>query len=712
MKKLKIHLKVLIIFFMLFSLIGVLFVKGNEHYEIQRNYEEIGIFDYISNIKGYNITNGYLDITESDPQLVFEFDEYNPEGIYAFSINLSEKIDLSNVEVFLGYKNAEFSSEDLKSLGEGKTNVIEIVSVLPFKALRIDIDSKVTVENVGISDSLEVKKESNALYYVIVIFLSLFISIILSYIDRVNKFVEFIWNYLLNLLKGVKNNKFNIIFVTILVVFELFISCAIEEVISAQKEYLNRQRIIVMFVIMLILTITYVYRKYIFSNLHKYVFVIIMILGITHTIVSPPVAGISWDDEIHYGRTVYLSWLSSGHLSAADEELIERYNSTITTKSEYTSEGRNKTVKEIENINEKYDKPLLVDNEDYDVNLQYIAYIPTALALGCARGIGLNYAGSYIFGKMINVFSYALIISLAIWIIKGKGKMLISVLALLPTSIFLASSYSYDWWVIGFCILAYSYFISKLQKKEAFTNMQFVGLMLMMLIALLPKAIYFPIVLPMMLLKKERYKDALFCRGLVIITMLILVATFIFPILFATATGDTRGGSDVDSMKQVAFILNHPLKYTKILFGFLTGYLSLNNADGYTTMMGYYGTAEHFAVCLVIVAMTVVLDNDSKNYLKDKNYIFVKAITVVCCFVAIVLASTALYVSFTAVGYETILGCQPRYILPLLFPALYCLSDFEITVKEKTKNTFIALSICVMAFVFLNGIFTLCGIYY
>ena len=713
MKKLKIYPRVLIIFFVVLSIIGILFVRGNEYCMVKGDYSTVQYEKYILNIKGYNVKNNHFTIIDDDPQVVFDFRKYNTEGINAFSIELSEEIDLSKVQIFFGRDELIFTEHDSKILEEGKSKVIDIVSVKPFKFLRIDINTDVTIENTGVSDSLEVDVVKNNIYYVIVILCSAFISIVISYIRKVDKFILFIKDFIMTIFKNVWKYKLKAFLIFMLVIVEFFIAYTIEKVFYYNAGYINRQRIIMIFAIMIIATFTVLYRKFILSKLHIYFFVVAMILGISHIIIAPPVVGISWDDEIHYGRTAYLSWLSNGMISVADEDLITNYNNTIEDRKEYNFYGRTERVNELCSLKDRFgDKPALVDIEDYSVNLQYIAYLPTALALGCGRGMGLSYTHVFMLGKLMNVFCYSLIIALAVWIIRGKGKMIITLLGLLPTSIFLASSYSYDWWVISFCILGYAYFISKLQKKEVFTNMQFIGLMFIMLIALLPKAIYFPILLPMMLLKKNRYKNSKLCRVCVVITMLLLIATFIFPILFATATGDSRGGNDVDSMKQISFILNNPLSYTEILLNFLSRYLSLDTAKGYTTMMGYYGTAGHYVVCLVILAIAAVIDNGNKNDIRDKNYTFIKGTTVFCCFGAIVLASTALYVSFTKVGYHTILGCQPRYIMPLLFPTLYCLSDFEINVKEKSKNTFISLAVCVMAFVFLNGIFSLCGKYY
>jgi uncharacterized membrane protein len=64
-------------------------------------------------------------------------------------------------------------------------------------------------------------------------------------------------------------------------------------------------------------------------------------------------------------------------------------------------------------------------------------------------------------------------------------------------------------------------------------------------------------------------------------------------------------------------------------------------------------------------------------------------------------AATALYISFTPVGHNTILGCQWRYIIPTLFPFLYAVGSPRVrhTIDKRVINgiVFGALSLCIFA---------------
>ena len=73
---------------------------------------------------------------------------------------------------------------------------------------------------------------------------------------------------------------------------------------------------------------------------------------------------------------------------------------------------------------------------------------------------------------------------------------------------------------------------------------------------------------------------------------LLTFASFALPYLFTVQTdaGDTRGGSDVNPLRQITFILEDPLRYGSILFNFFTTqFLSPLNSIQYGMNFAYIG---------------------------------------------------------------------------------------------------------------------------
>lgn len=89
--------------------------------------------------------------------------------------------------------------------------------------------------------------------------------------------------------------------------------------------------------------------------------------------------------------------------------------------------------------------------------------------------------------------------------------------------------------------------------------------------------------------QRVHYYAAVFVLGL------IAFASFALPFLFSTAggsnVGDMRGGSDVNSGQQIAFILADPLRYAEILANyFSTYYLNPITSSGYALNFAYLGS--------------------------------------------------------------------------------------------------------------------------
>lgn len=76
-------------------------------------------------------------------------------------------------------------------------------------------------------------------------------------------------------------------------------------------------------------------------------------------------------------------------------------------------------------------------------------------------------------------------------------------------------------------------------------------------------------------------------------------------------------------------------------------------------------------------------------------------------FVTIALAATSLYVSFTSVASNTDAGMQPRYILPILFPALLLLGSSRVQ-NRMNRSWYNGLLFGVIGMVVFSGILYNC----
>ena len=172
-----------------------------------------------------------------------------------------------------------------------------------------------------------------------------------------------------------------------------------------------------------------------------------------------------------------------------------------------------------------------------------------------------------------------------------------------------------------------------------------------------------------------------------------LLATFVLPTVmdtvFATAAGvaevaDARGG-DTNIVRQMRHIFSQPFSYgigmLQIMHGTLVEFTIGPSAMG---MVGH-GFLNSVSGAPAILLTAVTLTERGTIKIRKGNTIIIGIIL----FIISSLIWTALYLSFTPVGYPYIVGVQGRYFIPLVLIGLLLINGRAIEYKceEKTYNT-------------------------
>ena len=195
---------------------------------------------------------------------------------------------------------------------------------------------------------------------------------------------------------------------------------------------------------------------------------------------------------------------------------------------------------------------------------------------------------------------------------------------------------------------------------------------------------------------KHKFKDQSYRRKYVIacISVIILICfTLMLPFLLNVGSyTDVRGGSDVSTTGQISYILHNPFEYAKTLLYFMADYTSFAQASYYSSFYAYVSIYSHasgpISFCatatLLIVLFCAFTDKGECDDFKKVGWY--KLLMVGSAFATLVLIASALYITFTAVGSQTIAGCQWRYIVPSLFPLLYCAGSSKTTNHMGSKK--------------------------
>ena len=454
------------------------------------------------------------------------------------------------------------------------------------------------------------------------------------------------------------------------------------------------------------------------------------VIGIMYVMIIPAEAEMSWDESIHYWNAVGVSHPLSGYANKAEEWLY--WHSGIGYGLPNSIDALRISQNSVQNL---YNTGQIVAaNTDVWTKISCIAYVPAALGLAIGRCLHLPYMWTFHLGAAMNMILYLILAYFSMKKLKS-GKMILVTVTGLTTAMFLAGVYSLDSWITGFTMLGLATFFETMQKQKVLSVKNMFIMLGSFSLGFLPKTIYCPLFLLFLMIPESRFVNykvmrrfrvttlalfvtfllemvlsfklflpilivawlfinvcyLIFARmtrkqkmiigislGIILVSVGIFVAYYVLPGLLGR--GDLRGGLEVNSAEQAKFILNNPWKYMKILMKYIfTNYLYFGGA--FKVIFGTFGYIGESSFQLISFGLLLIVAFTDKNAEDSwKEYNKVKIAMIVLVMMIIILIATALYISFTPVALETINGCQPRYLIPLMF------GFFALIGSNKWKN--------------------------
>ena len=379
-----------------------------------------------------------------------------------------------------------------------------------------------------------------------------------------------------------------------------------------------------------------------------------------------------WDEQHHFNE----AWKGSFIGMVKDNDII----SEIRTESKYTHRWETDNLSEHEYVLSERDFRQEYNNTDErnTISISRLPYLPHSIGLLIGRMINLPADALFCFGKVFGLLFYLLILGIA-GIMCPHFRNIIYVIGLLPTSLFLASVYSYDPFLISLTLLGMAIMMEEYLREDEVRMSRFFASVICILIGCIPKEIYIFLVIPWLFFDKSKYKSVKEYRISLLVTICVLLiglSSFIVPTLLSLS-----GGEDIYSdyrrpeanvPEQIKHVFNHPLKYAGILLGSIYGTM-----DDFL-FGSIYGLLGYLVFCIEIVTRTFpillivagLLQANQWNSSAKKPVVSVKMKVVLFTVISIVIIVmwSVLYACFTSVGANRIDGVQPRYYLPILFP--------------------------------------------
>ena len=537
-----------------------------------------------------------------------------------------------------------------------------------------------------------------------------FVPIVCAFVKPFTKLTDYLMYRFAAFMYAIKMNKKKIgiyaLSVIVAYVVSLFAEyCVICKVLGTSA---NASRQALIFAVLLLGITVYAFRKQAGERPECFFVIVALILGGMLIWVSPATLGVMVDDETHYARTVTEANYLDGTILVAEQKLRDEFAYPIFDRLAYDRESRQEYYTE---LNEVYASKQVAYPAIMTLKIWVPCYIPGALGMTFAKGLGLSFVHITMMGKFFNLLLYVILFYFAIKKIR-YGKILLATIGLLPTNIYMAANYSYDPWLIGFVALSYAYFFYEIQTPDEPLSVKNVVLMaVFLLIGCLPKAVYCVLALPFLFMPKKKFqsgKQRFWYYAPVLLAGLALLGSFLIPaLLHGVGGGDSRGGAEVNAKLQLAYILDNPMQYLRVLVNFLKDYLSVSTTPSYLQMYFYFGNGRFVGTTIVILIAVAVMDHKGENCTKP----MIRISGVVASFGAAVMCATAMYISFTPVGAEHIAGCQGRYLLPMVFPFLMSIAPGKVK-HEINPNVFAIVPLMGLSFTFLYNIYKLCVVFY
>ena len=453
------------------------------------------------------------------------------------------------------------------------------------------------------------------------------------------------------------------------------------------------------------------FEKKIYKKLEWLFVVYALIFGLLLIFYAQPVKN-SWDEQIHFGNAYSLAFGRNVEWTEAAELTKNGETVTCNTKAEFAELRAY--------LNEKNDTVVYTEQKESLIPAySSLAYIPQAIFINIASILKTSFSVLYALGKIGNLLIYILVMFWAIKLAKRKKLFLIFV-ALMPTPLFLAASYTYDTIVFSFITLACVLWANELYN-ESINIRKIIGMVLLFAIGCFSKAVYIPMILIMLILpiaSTKKKKDKIIVWTMILCITCLVMLTFVLPTLTSTMAGDLSFGGDsrggaTSVVGQLVSMVKHPMASIKLMVKSIFELDNFRNL-GYPEADNYFFgnlmflnfanlgiLTDKWSCVIIVLAGMLLLTPDQQNIRYERKLsIMDKIIIAIAVIGTIGFIWLALYLSFTPVGETHISGVQARYYLPLLYLGALIFNGKRISLKcdycKLSRATFV-ISCCVGA---------------
>ena len=315
-----------------------------------------------------------------------------------------------------------------------------------------------------------------------------------------------------------------------------------------------------------------------------------------------------------------------------------------------------------------------------------IPYIAAAFGIRTAEVLGYGVETRLKTGRMANAIVTSLICLLAVLAVK-KYRLLIAIFALLPMSMWLRASLSADALTISISIGYLAYLLHLVEKDVPITKRNICILTLLAIALGSVKPVYAILSFSVLILYKRS-------KGLSGLMLLALpgISALLVGALWSLAADPTliyiNNFNGANPVAQLEYIMSDPLNFSNVVIN--TFRINLTSFIGQAIVpmfpAPWVQQYEQFGIGITICVLVLFTMVTMPTSLIASQRLVLIAVTSTCLIVTVI----PLYLTYTLVGHNEILGLQGRYFLPTAFYAVIagCINKpLHIFASESTRFT-------------------------
>lgn len=314
-----------------------------------------------------------------------------------------------------------------------------------------------------------------------------------------------------------------------------------------------------------------------------------------------------------------------------------------------------------------------------------VAYVPAVIGIRIAKVFRASAIDMLYAARLATLLCWIAVVFIAVRIIPAL-KWAVVLLALMPMTLFLASSLSADVLTNGFSILLAAVIVrSALAREDRLRWKEGLAIVLLCVLVALTKQVYFLLAVMTLMIAKGRFgslrRKLLFCAGAV------GIAIFVNLVWAWMVRGVIAHEAFADPQQQAQLILAQPLGFARVMVNTIATWWRIHLA-WYVGVLGWLDTwlpMWIYPSYLLMLAAASLTDKGESRAVQLKEKLLLSAILGA----TLLLIAISQYLTYSFPAGSTIRGLQGRYAIPLTLPAMLLLYNRKAGLSERKLGRFV-----------------------